>query len=227
MSNACVCCGGTRLSFTPVLWPELIQEWRLSPAEAEAIDRQQGLHCTDCRSNLRSMALAHAILSVFGGRGTFDRFMNGEGKGLAILEINEAGQLTQFLSRAPRHRLVSYPEIDMHALPCRSGSYDLVVHSDTLEHVEFPVTALGECRRVLREGGACAFTVPLVSGRLTSSRAGLPPSYHLGGPVKDPSVLVRTEYGADAWLQVLEAKFRECRIVPLDFPAACALVGIV
>lgn len=226
MLNACVCCGSSTLSFTPVLWPELIQEWRLSPAEAETIDRQQGHHCVACRSNLRSMALAHAILTTFGAEGTFDRFMDERGKSLAILEINEAGQLTQFLSRAPRHRLASYPAVDMHALPYPSASHDLVVHSDTLEHVEFPVAALGECRRVLRPGGACAFTVPLVAGRLTSSRAGLAPSHHLGGPVKDPSVLVRTEYGADAWLHVLEARFRECRIVPLDFPAACALVGI-
>jgi SAM-dependent methyltransferase len=224
--NACVCCGGSNLTFTKVLWPELIVEWRLSPPEAEIIDRQQGLHCAGCGANLRSMALAQAILTVFGADGTFERFMNGRGKSLAILEINEAGQLTQFLSRAPQHRVVSYPQVDMHALPFRSGSHDLVVHSDTLEHVEFPVAALGECRRVLRAGGACAFTVPLVAGRLTSSRAGLPPSYHLGGPVKDPHVLVRTEYGADAWLHVLQAGFRECRIVPLDFPAATALVGM-
>ena len=50
-----------------------------------------------------------------------------------------------------------------------SGTYDLVVHSDTLEHVPDPVRALQECRRVLRPLGACCFTVPIVVGRLTRS----------------------------------------------------------
>jgi hypothetical protein len=36
---------------------------------------------------------------------------------------------------------------------------------------------------------------------------------------------VHTEYGADAWLQVIEAGFMECRLVVLEFPAAIALLA--
>ena len=35
-----------------------------------------------------------------------------------------------------------------------ASSFDLVVHSYTLEHVDNPVAALSECRRVLLPGGA-------------------------------------------------------------------------
>ncbi len=63
----------------------------------------------------------------------------------------------------------------MHAIPYAAGTFDIVVHSDTLEHVENPVHALAECRRVLKPGGALCFTVPIIVGRLTRNRKGLPP----------------------------------------------------
>ena len=223
-AERCPCCGGLERIHQPVLWPELIAQWRLSPAEAEVIDRREGVHCTTCQSNLRSMALARALVSLFQGSGTLAEIMTGRGAALRILEVNEAGSLTPFLSRASGHRLVRYPEVDHHALPFEDGSFDLVVHSDTLEHVERPVTALSECRRVLVPGGHCAFTVPVVPGRLTLSREGMPPSFHGNENERDPAVMVRTEYGADAWLQVLEAGFAECRIISHG-PGAIALVG--
>ncbi len=77
-------------------------------------------------------------------------------------------------------------------------SVDVVVHSDTLEHVPEPLQALRECRRVLKTGGHLFYTVPLVVGRLTRSRSGLAPSYHgtrAAGAVDD--YRVQTEYGAD------------------------------
>src|SRR5215470_14923482 len=104
----CPCCGGTERVRETVLWPELISEWRLSPEEAEIIDRREGLRCTHCQSNLRSMALAAALVSAFQGSGTLADLMAGPGSVLRILEVNEAGALTPFLSRAPGHRLVRY-----------------------------------------------------------------------------------------------------------------------
>ena len=107
-----------------------------------------------------------------------------------------------------------------------AGYYDLVIHSDTLEHVADPVVGLAECCRVLRPGGACCFTVPIIIGRLSRSRNGLPPSYH-GSPGEFlTDFIVQTEYGADAWVQVLRAGFAECRITSVRPPAAHALTGI-
>ena len=209
-----------------MLWKELIDQWRLAAHEAAYIDRQQGLHCADCGCNLRSMALARAITACFDFPGLLAEFVRDEtASRVRVLEINEAGRLTPFLAVMPNYVPARYPEVDMTALPFGDGEFDMVVHSDTLEHVPRPVRGLSECRRVLKPGGFCAFTVPMVVDRLTASREGLPPSYH-GSPDNPADCLVATEYGADAWKHVVLSGFRECRIVPLEYPAAHAFVGV-
>lgn len=222
----CSCCGSTDLHQHPVLWQELISAWDLNEAEARYIDRQQGLVCEGCRSNLRSMTLAHAVMQRFDYQGLFTEFVATPlAARLSVLEINEAGTLTPFLRRLPKHVLISYPHSDMMKLSFADGSFDLVLHSDTLEHVADPVRGLAECRRVLKDRGTCAFTVPMVVDRLSRSRQGLPPSYH-GNPDNPGDYLVHTEYGADAWKHTMAAGFGECRIVALEHPTSHALVGI-
>lgn len=190
------------------------------------MDRQQGLTCTRCGGNLRSLTLAQAIMRRYGYSGLFIDFIETPAAlALSVLEINEAGTLTPFLGRIPGHTIVRYPQSDMTRLSFADNSFDLVVHSDTLEHVPDPVQGLRECRRVLKPGGTCAFTVPIVMDRLTRSRQDLPPSYH-GSAATPGDFLVHTEYGADAWRQVLMAGFAECRIVSLEHPTAHAMTAI-
>jgi SAM-dependent methyltransferase len=222
----CPCCGSERFGAQKVLGQELIDEWRLASHEVAYIDRQQGVNCLECGSNLRSMILAQAITTCFQYPGLFRDFVKTDGaRLLRVLEVNEAASLTVWLKELPGHRLVRYPEVDMTRLPFEDRQYDLVVHSDTLEHVERPIRGLSECRRVLKPGGFCAFTVPIVVDRLTRSREGLPPAYH-GASASPRDYLVHTEYGADAWKHVIQAGFRECRIFALDYPSALALVGV-
>jgi SAM-dependent methyltransferase len=226
MDERCPCCGGTERVSERVLWPELVRAWRLAPHEVAYVDRQQGTRCAACGCNLRSMALAAAIAGWLDEPVPLVAALARAPAALRVLEVNEAGGLTPFLARVPGHVLGRYPEMDLRALPYPSASFDLVVHSDTLEHVEHPRAALAECRRVLRPGGACAFTVPIIVDRLTASRHGLEPSHH-GNPAlpPDPGMRVHTEYGADAWKDVVLAGFRECRLVAWEYPAAIALVG--
>jgi 2-polyprenyl-3-methyl-5-hydroxy-6-metoxy-1,4-benzoquinol methylase len=121
--------------------------------------------------------------------------------------------------------LVEYPAFDMTALALPSAAYDLVVHSDTLEHVPNPLQALRECRRVLKPEGFLAFSVPIVVGRLTRSREGLTPSYHGIPGSEDESMRVYTEFGVDAWTVVLEAGFTRVNIVTFMFPSGIAMLA--
>ncbi len=222
----CPCCGSTQTHEQPVLWKALIDEWRIAEHEVAYINRQQGVSCTGCSSNIRCMALAQGIMNYFGYDGLFCDFLGTErAKSLRVLEINEAAALTPFLRLLPHHVLSCYPDCDMMNLQFADASFDLVVHSDTLEHIPHPVRGLSECRRVLKPGGACAFTVPLIVDRLTISRAGMPPSHH-GSSANPGDCLVHTEYGADAWKHVLLAGFRECRISAVEYPTAQALVAV-
>lgn len=218
----CPCCGYKKFGLSSVLWADLIKQWGLSPQEVNYINRQQGLFCERCKSNLRSMTLAAAIMSGYRFSGTFEQFVNKYGQ-LTVLELNEAGCLNQYLKLMPGHLLADYPEVDMMKLPYSDNSYDLIVHSDTLEHVENPVKALKESLRVLRPGGFTCFTIPIVVGRLSAGRKKKSLSYH-GTPGNDEH-LVHTEYGADMWTQLMEAGFEECRLISLDYPASIAIMG--
>ena len=224
--EVCICCGSKDFVASKVLWPALVEEWGLSQDEHKYIDRQQGLQCAVCGSNLRTIALALAICRCYGHTGTLVEFVKQfKARRLRVLELNEAGGLTQFLTKLPKHRLAHYPDVDMRHLPYLDRSYDLVVHSDTLEHVPQPVTALAECYRVLEPGGFCVFTIPVIVGRMTRSREGLPPSYHGDKNQQSGDFAVQTEYGVDAWKHLILAGFQECRLIAAEFPSALAFVG--
>jgi SAM-dependent methyltransferase len=59
---------------------------------------------------------------------------------------------------------------DLQALTFASGSQDVVVTEDVLEHVRHPDRAFAEIARVLRPGGVHLFTVPLYLDRATLER---------------------------------------------------------
>lgn len=137
-----------------------------------------------------------------------------------LLEVNEAGKLTQYFNHIPGHILAEYPGVDIQHLPYQDASFDIILHSDTLEHVPDPLQALRECLRVLKPDGYCVFTVPMVLDRLTRSRNGLPPSHHGSEQETGEDYLVHTEFGADTWKYAVEAGFSEVRIYSLEYPAA-------
>lgn len=226
MINSCPICGHSQFIVNKILWKDLVEQWQLAQYEVDYVNRQQGLCCLKCGNNLRSMALANAIRNTYGFYGTLiDLMKDSKFKNLKILEINEAGGLTSFLRGLPNHNLVGYPEYDMTCLRLNSSVYDVVIHSDTLEHVKNPISGLTECRRVLKKDGFCFFTVPTVVDRLTRSRDGLCHSYH-GSPMEsDKGLIVHTEYGADMWKHALLAGFSSVTIHSLEYPSGLALVA--
>lgn len=222
----CYCCGSTNFASHNVLWRELTDEWCISNYEVEYINRQQGLVCKECNSNWRSAALAFAIMRCYGYVGFFQDFVQEKQvQDLQILEINEAGGLTKFLRQIPGHKLMVYPQLDMMNMKLPDMSFDLIVHSDVLEHIKYPIRGLSECYRVLKPGGYCAFTIPMIVDRLTRSREGMDPSYH-GSGENLSDLIVYTEYGCDAWNHVIRSGFKECRLISIDYPAAQAFIAV-
>jgi SAM-dependent methyltransferase len=220
----CPVCGGEKFDISPVLWPELITTWELSEEEAKYIDRQQGYHCKGCGNNLRSMALASGILKAYEFIGTLAEFVRSDfARSLKVLEINEAGLLTPVLLNLPNHLLVHYPEYNMTKLGFPAGVFDLVLHSDTLEHVSQPTIGLSECRRVLSHRGLCIFTVPIVVGRMSRTRSGLKKSYHGSSGQETSDFIVHTELGADVWRFAAEAGFTRITIHCFEYPAGLAI----
>jgi SAM-dependent methyltransferase len=159
---------------------------------------------------------------------------------LDVAEINtigSAGSLHSFLAQLPRLAFSEYRgsdrlgglidgvrNEDMCRLTYVDESFDLVLSSDTLEHVPDFRAALRETRRVLRPGGRHIFTVPIVASRATTEiRAEidgngesvhlLPPLYHGRGaglyryiPV-GADLLTFTEFGLDLTEHMRDAGF--------------------
>ena len=94
---------------------------------------------------------------------------------------------------------------DVQALPFASQSFDVVISSETFEHVRRPEVGFKEIRRVLKPGGVHCFTVPYREDRPTLRRVDTsgdsdvdlqPRVYHLD-PYCPRGALVYTDFGHD------------------------------
>jgi SAM-dependent methyltransferase len=95
---------------------------------------------------------------------------------------------------------------DVMNLSYADASFDLIVSNDVLEHIPDPASALRECRRVLKPGGAVLATFPFhVRSDTTVARARLvgnevehllAPQYH-GNPMSSDGSLVFHDFGWD------------------------------
>ena len=210
-----------------MLLPELIEQWALSPDEVAYINLQQGFCCAACKNNLRTMTLAAAVTRAFRFAGSFKDFCRNDPgiRQLTLVEINPVTNLSPFLEALPKHMLHSFPELDMQRMSFADSSIDIIIHSDTLEHVPDSKIALKESLRVLKLSGHLFYTVPIIIGRLTRTRRGLQTSYH-GRKTNRDDWIVQTEYGADFWCEIFHAGFREASLTSLIFPASVAIHAI-
>ena len=183
-----------------VLPHEVIGEWPPGFVERES------LLCTSCGSSSRIRGLADVLLELYADRAASiaelvreDRFA-----ALHVAELNSIGRMHPFLAELPALTFAEYPQEDVQRLSYEDATFDLVLTSDTMEHVPDPMRGFAEIRRVLRSGGRHVFTVPLDPGLAsTRSREGLPPQYHGrgGGPYalvsRKADMLAYTDYGVD------------------------------
>jgi SAM-dependent methyltransferase len=208
-----------------VIPPKLERLWGLTPRLAEALARKESLDCAWCGAKLRARRIARVLLDLYPvasppapARSVAEWVHSPEARALRVAEINRVEGLHEALTRLPS---LDFSDFDPTAPPgeCIDGvrsedltrltypddSFDLVVTSETLEHVPDLSAALAELRRVLAPGGRHVFTVPLLPGvERTFARTVLRPDgsldhlapeiRHPGGDVGYP---VFTEFGAD------------------------------
>lgn len=216
----CGVCGGPgNWSVRPVIGAVLAAQWRLRSEERAVIDVQQGHTCADCGTNLRGRTLARAVSSVLGHPGPLRASVSAH-PGLRVLEVNPAAGLTEHLAAATRHVCTTYPDVDMQRLPYEDDSFDVVLHSDTLEHVPDALLGMRECLRVAGAGWV-VFTTPVLASRLSRARGRYSSrSYHGGDTGRS---LVHHEFGADIWELLARAGATEIRLHLDEHPYAAAI----
>lgn len=226
---ACPACGRhARLRRSAAMWPELGAAWELTPELYEAFDEREGKKCTSCGNSLRARQLASVIVEhvnlKIGTTASNLRDLCDDPRvtDLTVAEINGSGGLHQFLQALPRLYYSEYggapgvPSEDLSSLSYDDGTFDLVITSDTLEHVPMLRGAFSEIRRVLKPDGVHIFTVPVIWDRVTRARAELhegelvyllPPSFHGGPSAEYSDFLVIHEFGRDFETMVRSAGF--------------------
>jgi SAM-dependent methyltransferase len=223
----CDVCGrvGPWLYRRGVIPPKLEALWELSPRLAEALARKESSDCAWCGAKLRARRLARVVLETFPvgeppclTRSLAQWVCSPAARALRVAEINRIEGIHEAIGSLPLFAFSDFTpgagpgEVvrgtrseDLTRLTYPSGSFDLVLTSETLEHVPNLGRGLAEIGRVLVPGGWHIFTVPWLPGvERTYARAIARPDgtmehhaveiCHPGGDVGYP---VFTEFGAD------------------------------
>jgi SAM-dependent methyltransferase len=225
--ESCAVCGRLR----PMLYrrrviPRRLEElWGITPKLAEAFARKESCDCSYCGATLRARRLAHVLLALYAvgdppaPARSLARWVEATKiQSLRIAEINRIEALHEQLRCLPCFSSSDYhhgakpgsivggvQSEDLTALTYADASFDVVLTSETLEHVAHLDIALREIRRVLAPGGLHIFTIPQlpqISHTFTRSIVQpdgsiadrVPRICHPGGDLGYP---VFTEFGSD------------------------------
>ena len=183
-----------------------------------------GVRCIRCRATAVHMSLGLALREHVPNLGV-----------CTVCELSARGPLVKYLARHASH--VSLSEHfedaepggerdgvrceDVQRLTYADHSFDVVTHTEVLEHVPDDGRAFVELHRVLRPGGIMLFTVPVHSGEQTVERARIragrvvhlqPPAYHRDPLRGGVGILVYRDYGTDIVDRILTAGFESAWI---------------
>jgi SAM-dependent methyltransferase len=223
----CAICGhlAPMLYRRRVVPPRLEELWGLTPPLAAALARRESLDCARCGGKLRARRLAAVLLRTYPvgsppapARSVGEWVRHPETRRLRVAEINRIDGLHAVLEALPHLATSDFTpgaasgavvegvrNEDLTQLTYPDEAFDLVLSSETLEHVPDLDAALGEIRRVLVPGGRHIFTVPVLpTVAATFARAALGPdgsivalAPQLSHPGGDAGYPVFTEFGTD------------------------------
>ena len=186
-----------------------------------SVEWREETHCLACDSLNRNAGLAQVIMAPWVRHGV--NVLNEARVYLAdqrVHEFGHTGSVGKTLSTMSRFSCSDYlddlkqgelspdgiPHEDIQAVSFASGSIDLCLSQDVMEHVADPWKGFAEVHRCLKPGGRYVFTVPLALDRPVSlTRAAIeggvlrhiePPDFH-GDPRRAEGALVFTEFGDD------------------------------
>ena len=183
-----------------------------------------GLRCAGCSAGSVQLSIGWALREEVGALGNYD-----------VCELSARGAVSAYLRRTARSVATSeyFHDLapgmlhegvrceDVQRLTYANASFDIVTHTEVLEHVPDDARALRELLRVLRPGGAMLFTVPLHDGPQTIERARvrdgvvehlLEPVHHVD-PLRPEGILAFRDYGRDIVDRLRAAGFVDVRIL--------------
>jgi SAM-dependent methyltransferase len=183
-----------------------------------------GVRCVRCAASAIHLAIGWTLRDTIANLAECD-----------VCELSARGPLVDFLSRnartlatseyfadAPRGALHNGTRCeDVQDLTYADATFDLVTHTEVLEHVPDDRRAFAELFRVLRPGGTMIFTVPMHTGPGTVERARirdgrvehlLEPVLHYD-PLRREGILAFRDYGSDILDRLRDAGFVDSRIM--------------
>ena len=183
-----------------------------------------GVRCARCAASAIHLVMGWALR---------DRVPDLAGRD--VCEFSARGPLAEFLKRTAKTAALSeyFADVepgtyldgvrceDVQRLTYADASFDVVTHTEVLEHVPDDARAFAELHRVLRPGGTMLFTVPLYGGYPTIERARLrggaiehfmEPAYHID-PLRGAGILAFRDYGLDIVERLRAAGFAEASVV--------------
>lgn len=188
---------------------------------------RETLACRACGASMRDRQMAHGLLRVFE---TYTGCLPGTLHDLVkikadcraelnLLDTDSFSSINRVLRGMPNYQHSQFqPEqpngavlpdgsknVNLMAMPFETGSLDVVMTSDVMEHVEDDELAHREIHRCLRVGGTYIFTVPydpclMATRRLTQRTGEDKPNFILrrqahGDPLSNSGVLAHRIYG--------------------------------
>jgi Methyltransferase domain len=187
--GACNVCGADgRFAFNSWVVPRDIFRGTDRRYLRRSYEARESMICRVCASNERVRQISKCLIDTYGqgrARTIAELVQQDNFRELDVAEINaigSVGSLHRYLAQLPKLVYSEYREgvplgqivdgarnEDMCRLTYPDASFDLVLSSDSLEHVPDYHLALLEVRRVLRPGGRVILTVP-IDGSLTHTR---------------------------------------------------------